>query len=40
MTMVNDPAPLRLNVTDLLKSKSNTIRIEPFSLRSAKLVMY
>ena len=32
--------PFRLNVTRFLKSGSNTIRIEPFSPRSAKLVVY
>ena len=40
MTRVNDPAPFRLNVTRFLKSGSNTIRIEPFSPRSEKLVVY
>jgi hypothetical protein len=32
--------PFRLNVTRFLKSGSNTIRIEPFSPRFAKLVVY
>ncbi len=32
--------PFRLDVTGLLKSGSNTIRIEPFSPRNAKLVVY
>ena len=32
--------PLRLNVTRLLKPGSNTIRLEPFAPKSARLVVY
>jgi hypothetical protein len=32
--------PFRLDVTKLLKTGPNTIRMEPFSPKSAKLVAY